>query len=67
LLDIIRALGEFLTSEEDRLRTKGELVCHLLVFLFSVLAGVEFLSSVLGRCPHERLNLQASESNLSQG
>ncbi|KAG1887770.1 Dos2-interacting transcription regulator of RNA-Pol-II-domain-containing protein [Suillus subluteus] len=43
LLDIIRALGEFLTSEEDRLRTKG----------------VEFLSSVLGRCPHEKLNLQA--------
>ncbi|KAG2141268.1 ARM repeat-containing protein [Suillus clintonianus] len=43
LLDIIRALGEFLTSEEDRLRTKG----------------VEFLSSVLGRCPHERLNRQA--------
>ncbi|KAG1876711.1 ARM repeat-containing protein [Suillus subalutaceus] len=43
LLDIIKALGEFLTSEEDRLRTKG----------------VEFLSSVLGRCPHERLNLQA--------
>ncbi|KAG0699928.1 RNAPII transcription regulator C-terminal-domain-containing protein, partial [Suillus ampliporus] len=42
LLDIIRALGDFLTSEEDRLRTKG----------------VEFLSSVLGRCPHERLNLR---------
>ncbi|KAJ8590123.1 ARM repeat-containing protein [Rhizopogon salebrosus TDB-379] len=43
LLDIIKALGEFLTSEEDRLRTKG----------------VEFLSSVLGRCPHEKLNRQA--------
>ncbi|KAG1780953.1 Dos2-interacting transcription regulator of RNA-Pol-II-domain-containing protein [Suillus placidus] len=43
LLDIIKALGEFLTSEEDRLRMKG----------------VEFLSSVLGRCPHERLNRQA--------
>ncbi|KAG2747281.1 hypothetical protein P692DRAFT_20736558 [Suillus brevipes Sb2] len=43
LLDIIKALGEFLTSEEDRLRTKG----------------VEFLSSILGRCPHERLNRQA--------
>ncbi|KAG2068710.1 hypothetical protein BDR04DRAFT_1206804 [Suillus decipiens] len=43
LLDIIRALGEFLTSEEDRLRTKG----------------VKFLSSVLARCPHERLNRQA--------
>ncbi|KAG2110359.1 ARM repeat-containing protein [Suillus discolor] len=43
LLDIIKALGEFLTSEEDRLRTKG----------------VEFLSSVLGRCPHEKFNRQA--------
>ncbi|KAG2150264.1 Dos2-interacting transcription regulator of RNA-Pol-II-domain-containing protein [Suillus bovinus] len=43
LLDIIKALGEFLTSEEDRLRTKG----------------VKFLSSVLGRCPHEKLNRQA--------
>jgi DNA repair/transcription protein MET18/MMS19 len=31
LLDIIKALGEFLTSEEDRLRAKGELLNHLLV------------------------------------
>jgi hypothetical protein len=31
LLDIIKALGEFLTSEEDRLRTKGEIFSHLLV------------------------------------
>ncbi|OJA09726.1 hypothetical protein AZE42_08802 [Rhizopogon vesiculosus] len=43
LLEIIKALGEFLTSEEDRLRAKG----------------VEFLSSILGRCPHEKLNRQA--------
>ncbi|KAG1722321.1 Dos2-interacting transcription regulator of RNA-Pol-II-domain-containing protein, partial [Suillus paluster] len=43
LLDTISALDEFLTSEEDRLQMKG----------------VEFLSSVLGQCPHERLNHQA--------
>ncbi|KAG2739364.1 hypothetical protein P692DRAFT_201873228 [Suillus brevipes Sb2] len=39
----VQAFGEFLTSEEDRLRMKG----------------VEFLSSILRRCPHERLNRQA--------
>ncbi|GAW05992.1 ARM repeat-containing protein [Lentinula edodes] len=43
LLNVVKALGEYLTSEEDALRTKG----------------VEFLSAVLGRCPPEKLNRQA--------
>ncbi|KAJ4473637.1 ARM repeat-containing protein, partial [Lentinula aciculospora] len=44
LLNVVKALGEYLTSEEDALRTKG----------------VEFLSAVLSRCPPEKLNRQAA-------
>ncbi|EMD39279.1 hypothetical protein CERSUDRAFT_82017 [Gelatoporia subvermispora B] len=40
---VVKALGEYLTAEEDSLRTKG----------------VEFLSSVIGKCPPEKLNRQA--------
>ncbi|KAI0794485.1 ARM repeat-containing protein [Fomes fomentarius] len=43
LLHVVKALGEFLTSDEDDLRTKG----------------VEFLSRVLARCPPEKLNRQS--------
>ncbi|KAI5995445.1 ARM repeat-containing protein [Pisolithus albus] len=43
LLDIVKALGEYLTSEEDILRTKG----------------VQFLSLVIEGCPKEKLNRQA--------
>ncbi|SJL03979.1 uncharacterized protein ARMOST_07336 [Armillaria ostoyae] len=43
LLNVVKALGEYLTSEEDNLRTKG----------------VEFLSLVLDRCPPEKLNRQS--------
>ncbi|KAG5652051.1 hypothetical protein H0H81_006471 [Sphagnurus paluster] len=44
LLNVVKALGEYLTSEEDQLRTKG----------------VEFLSLVLGRCPPEKLSRQSA-------
>ncbi|KIK23072.1 hypothetical protein PISMIDRAFT_29572 [Pisolithus microcarpus 441] len=43
LLDIVKTLGEYLTSEEDILRTKG----------------VQFLSLVIEGCPKEKLNRQA--------
>ncbi|KAF8074920.1 Dos2-interacting transcription regulator of RNA-Pol-II-domain-containing protein [Lyophyllum atratum] len=43
LLDVVKALGEYLTSEEDELRTKG----------------VDFLSMVLSRFPPEKLNRQS--------
>ncbi|KAI8996433.1 ARM repeat-containing protein [Trametes punicea] len=43
LLDLVKSLGEYLTSEEDDLRTKG----------------VEFLSLVLSRCPPEKLTRQS--------
>ncbi|EPQ56802.1 hypothetical protein GLOTRDRAFT_128555 [Gloeophyllum trabeum ATCC 11539] len=43
LLDVVKALGEYLTSEEDALRTKG----------------VEFMSAVLSGCPPERFNRQS--------
>ncbi|KAG6381494.1 Dos2-interacting transcription regulator of RNA-Pol-II-domain-containing protein [Boletus reticuloceps] len=42
-LDIVKALGEYLTSEEDDLRTKG----------------VQMLSLVIERCPRDKLNRQA--------
>ncbi|KAF9069802.1 ARM repeat-containing protein [Rhodocollybia butyracea] len=45
LLNIVKALGEYLTSEEDKLRTKG----------------VEFLSAVLSRCPADKINRQAAK------
>ncbi|KIK61642.1 hypothetical protein GYMLUDRAFT_996292 [Collybiopsis luxurians FD-317 M1] len=44
LLNVVKALGEYLTSEEDSLRTKG----------------VEFLSAVLSRCPADKINRQAA-------
>ncbi|KAI0629374.1 ARM repeat-containing protein [Trametes polyzona] len=43
LLDLVKSLGEYLTSEEDDLRTKG----------------VEFLSLVLAKCPPEKLSRQS--------
>ncbi|KAJ3801288.1 Dos2-interacting transcription regulator of RNA-Pol-II-domain-containing protein [Lentinula aff. detonsa] len=45
LLNVVKVLpvGEYLTSGEESLRTKG----------------VEFLSAVLGRCPPEKMNRQA--------
>ncbi|KAH9943852.1 ARM repeat-containing protein [Amylocystis lapponica] len=43
LLQIVKALGEYLTAEEDNLRNKG----------------VECLTLVLGRCPPEKLNRQS--------
>ncbi|KAI0352164.1 ARM repeat-containing protein [Trametes cingulata] len=43
LLDLVKSLGEYLTAEEDDLRTKG----------------VEFLSLVLAKCPPEKLNRQS--------
>ncbi|KAL5531709.1 hypothetical protein ACEPAG_4586 [Sanghuangporus baumii] len=44
LLDVVKALGEYLTSEEDVIRSKG----------------VDLLSRVIERCPPERINRQAT-------
>ncbi|ESK97793.1 dna repair transcription protein [Moniliophthora roreri MCA 2997] len=43
LLSVVKALGEYLTAEEDQLRTKG----------------VELLSEVLSRCSAEKFNHQS--------
>ncbi|KAG7093965.1 hypothetical protein E1B28_007596 [Marasmius oreades] len=43
LLNVVKVLGEYLTSEEDQLRT----------------SGVEFLSSILSKCFPEKLNRQS--------
>ncbi|TDL24084.1 ARM repeat-containing protein [Rickenella mellea] len=44
LLNIVQALGEYLTSEEDVLRTKG----------------VQLLGTVIRRCPPDKINRQAT-------
>ncbi|OSX64436.1 hypothetical protein POSPLADRAFT_1065586 [Postia placenta MAD-698-R-SB12] len=43
LLDLVKALGEYLTAEEDDLRSKG----------------VDFLSLVIGKCPPEKFSRQS--------
>ncbi|KZT25249.1 ARM repeat-containing protein [Neolentinus lepideus HHB14362 ss-1] len=43
LLNVVKTLGEYLTSEEDELRTKG----------------VEFMSAILSGCPPEHFNRQS--------
>ncbi|KAF7308252.1 ARM repeat-containing protein [Mycena chlorophos] len=43
LLGVVKALGQYLTSEDDNLRTKG----------------VEFLSTVIVKCPPNALNRQS--------
>ncbi|EJD07612.1 ARM repeat-containing protein [Fomitiporia mediterranea MF3/22] len=44
LLNVVKALGEYLTSEEDILRTKG----------------VDLLSQIIERCSPEKINRQAT-------
>ncbi|KAJ7717113.1 ARM repeat-containing protein [Mycena maculata] len=43
LLGVVKALGTYLTSDQDDLRTKG----------------VDFLATVIGRCPENTLNKQS--------
>ncbi|KAJ6481205.1 ARM repeat-containing protein [Mycena vitilis] len=43
LLGVVKALGTYLTSDQDDLRTKG----------------VDFLATVIGRCPENTLNRQS--------
>ncbi|KAJ7289243.1 ARM repeat-containing protein [Mycena rebaudengoi] len=43
LLSVVKALGQYLTSEQYELRTKG----------------VDFLATVIGRCPENALNKQS--------
>jgi DNA repair/transcription protein MET18/MMS19 len=65
LLNVVKALGEYLTAEEDDLRTKGIVKSYLdtnvLVFTFNT--GVEFLSLVVGRCAPENLNRQSGANH----
>ncbi|PFH51873.1 hypothetical protein AMATHDRAFT_74737 [Amanita thiersii Skay4041] len=43
LLNVVKALGDYLTSEEEDLRSKG----------------VDFLSSVISRCPPQKFNMSS--------
>ncbi|KAF8268710.1 ARM repeat-containing protein [Lactarius quietus] len=48
LVHVVKALGEYLTSEEGDLRNKG----------------VEFLALVVGKCPLEKFNLQSGSCRI---
>ena len=57
LLNVVKALGEYLTAEEDVLRAKGNVLNQSCRSLSSYrMAGVEFLSLVLGQCSPENIN-----------
>jgi DNA repair/transcription protein MET18/MMS19 len=59
LPDVVKALGEYLTAEEDELRIKGK-SCSSYFFPFTYeFEGVEFLSAVLHTYPPEKLNRQS--------
>jgi DNA repair/transcription protein MET18/MMS19 len=60
ILNVVKALGVYLTSEEGELRAKGDVLHTLLHEHVQMLeAGVEFLSLVLTRCPSEKLTRQS--------
>ncbi|KAG5647525.1 hypothetical protein DXG03_009462 [Asterophora parasitica] len=61
LLDVVKSLGEYLTSEDDALRTKGiiQIPDESTFVLINASTGVEFLSLVLSSCPTEKLNRQS--------
>ena len=70
LLPLVKALGGYLTSEEDEQRNKGVLPYLHQIHSSSTYAdlidsgsgsvsGVEFLSSVLARFPPDKLNRQS--------
>lgn len=60
LLDVVKALGEYLTAEEDELRTKGKLIVNICPCSSQpIFAGVEFLSLVIEQCPSDKMNRQS--------
>ena len=65
VLDVVKALGEYLTSEDDQLRVKGTSfhvpISRRLSFL-SITIGVEFLSRVIDLSPQEKLNRNPGSS-----
>jgi|ERR1700722_551932 len=60
LLTVVKALREYLTSEEDELRTKGNHGCFIVSHTFMIEPGVDFLSTVLVHCAPTALNRQSS-------
>lgn len=61
LLHVVKGLGEFLTAEDDAVRTKGVFLlfyCCKLKLMGSELA-VALLSTVLTRCPAKKINRQS--------
>ena len=62
LLNVVKSLGEYLTAEEEVLRSKGLRINNYHMASQAHLEiGVDFLSIVISRCPAEAINRQASE------
>ncbi len=62
LVNIVKALGEYLTSEEDSPRTKGGSNLSLSISSSNLRPlGVELLSSVLARCPPDNMTRQSGQ------
>lgn len=58
----MKALGEYLTAEDDELRSKGAFQFLERCYTISPeCQGVAYLSAVLEKCPPEKLNRQAGE------
>ena len=61
LSSVVKALGEFLTAEEEGTRLKGEL--HLTLSIPNPSAGLTLLSNVIKTMSSQKINRAASESN----
>ena len=71
LLEVVRALGDYLTSTEDEVRVRGRDLHQRtrsfpeLIHLLSL--GITLLSNVLDKAPAARINRQGSMCLLSPG
>jgi len=58
LLNVVKSLGEYLTSEESALRGKGLKMFLQSSFVLNI-SGVEFLSLVLAKVHQDKVNRQS--------
>ena len=58
-MHVVKALGEYLTSDEGDLRNKGAHSLSIKAPRQHYSTGLEFLALVVGKCPLENFNLQS--------
>ena len=59
-LGVVKALEEYLTSEDDELRRKGSILFFIHFIQADEFLGVDFLASVLVKAPSSSFNVQSS-------